>query len=72
MLDFVPYCYTVENSVGMFRGPDMKDNCCFGPHKWEEAGAIIGESLKESVEKIEKDMCKKKKKKYKINNIQKK
>jgi hypothetical protein len=54
MLGLVPFCYTVESSVGCYRATASKETLAFGPGKWEEVGAIIGEALKESIERIEK------------------
>lgn len=40
MLGLIPYCYTIESSVGLYRSfnEKEKENFCFEPAKWEEMG----------------------------------
>lgn len=52
MLSLIPYCYTIESSVGMFRSFDESCNRLFDPAKWEEMGYIIGDGLKDTLKKI--------------------
>ena len=48
MLAYIPYCYTIESSVGLFRDAHQQDRP-FVPRKWREVGARITEALGEVV-----------------------
>lgn len=44
MLAYIPYCYTIESSVGIFRDAKQEDHP-FNIRKWKEVGAKIAESI---------------------------
>ena len=48
MLAYIPYCYTIESSVGLFRDAHQQDRP-FVPRKWREVGGRITEALGEVV-----------------------
>jgi len=51
MLTYVPYCYTIETSVGIYRDIKQEDHF-FNIRKWKEAGGKIGDALTEVVAKL--------------------
>jgi hypothetical protein len=51
MLSYIPYCYTVESSLGLYRDHYHQDNP-FTINKWKEVGSKIGESFEDIVDKL--------------------
>jgi len=70
MLSYIPYCYTVESSLGIYRDIYHQDHP-FTINKWKEVGYKIAEAFKQIVEKIivtEGNALKRKQKKLKKND----